>query len=224
MRVLVVEDEANIVDYLKASLEDEGFAVDVAYDGDTGLEMALTEAYDVITLDIMLPGMNGYNVCGELRAAGIATPVLMLTAKDGEYDEADALDIGADDFLRKPFSLVVLVARLRALLRRGASKGSARLQVADLTLDPASKAVERAGRRIELTPREFTLLEYFMYNAGQVLTKTQILDHVWSPGYLGGENVVEVYVGYLRKKIDQPFDGKLIATVRGAGYRLGAAS
>ena len=126
MRVLVVEDEANIVDYLKASLEDEGFAVDVAYDGDTGLEMALTEAYDVITLDIMLPGMNGYNVCGELRAAGIATPVLMLTAKDGEYDEADALDIGADDFLRKPFSLVVLVARLRALLRRGASKGSAR--------------------------------------------------------------------------------------------------
>ena len=224
MRVLVVEDEANIVDYLKASLEDEGFAVDVAYDGDTGLEMALTEAYDAITLDIMLPGMNGYNVCGELRAAGIATPVLMLTAKDGEYDEADALDIGADDFLRKPFSLVVLVARLRALLRRGASKGSARLQVADLTLDPASKAVERAGRRIELTPREYMLLEYLMYNAGQVLTKTQILDHVWSPGYLGGENVVEVYVGYLRKKIDQPFDGKLIATVRGVGYRLGAAS
>ncbi len=221
MRVLVVEDEAHIVDYLKASLEDEGFAVDVAYDGDTGLEMALSESYDVITLDIMLPGMNGYNVCGELRAAGIRTPVLMLTAKDGEYDEADALDIGADDFLRKPFSLVVLVARLRALLRRGARGSSPLLQVGDLTLDPASKAVQRAGAAIDLTPREFALLEYLMYNAGQVLTKTQILDHVWSPGYMGGENVVEVYVGYLRKKVDAPFGEKLISTVRGVGYRMG---
>lgn len=220
MRVLVVEDEAHIVDYLKASLEDEGFAVDVAYDGDTGLEMALSESYDVITLDIMLPGMNGYNVCGELRAAGIRTPVLMLTAKDGEYDEADALDIGADDFLRKPFSLVVLVARLRALLRRGARGSSPLLQVGDLTLDPASKAVQRAGAAIDLTPREFALLEYLMYNAGQVLTKTQILDHVWSPGYIGGENVVEVYVGYLRKKVDAPFGEKLISTVRGVGYRM----
>ena len=221
MRVLVVEDEAHIVDYLKASLEDEGFAVDVAYDGDTGLEMALSESYDVITLDIMLPGMKGYNVCGELRAAGIRTPVLMLTAKDGEYDEADALDIGADDFLRKPFSLVVLVARLRALLRRGARGSSPLLQVGDLTLDPASKAVQRAGAAIDLTPREFALLEYLMYNAGQVLTKTQILDHVWSPGYMGGENVVEVYVGYLRKKVDAPFGEKLISTVRGVGYRMG---
>ena len=221
MRVLVVEDEAHIVDYLKASLEDEGFAVDVAYDGDTGLEMGLSESYDVITLDIMLPGMNGYNVCGELRAAGIRTPVLMLTAKDGEYDEADALDIGADDFLRKPFSLVVLVARLRALLRRGARGSSPLLQVGDLTLDPASKAVQRAGAAIDLTPREFALLEYLMYNAGQVLTKTQILDHVWSPGYMGGENVVEVYVGYLRKKVDAPFGEKLISTVRGVGYRMG---
>ena len=221
MRVLVFEDEAHIVDYLKASLEDEGFAVDVAYDGDTGLEMALSESYDVITLDIMLPGMNGYNVCGELRAAGIRTPVLMLTAKDGEYDEADALDIGADDFLRKPFSLVVLVARLRALLRRGARGSSPLLQVGDLTLDPASKAVQRAGAAIDLTPREFALLEYLMYNAGQVLTKTQILDHVWSPGYMGGENVVEVYVGYLRKKVDAPFGEKLISTVRGVGYRMG---
>ena len=220
MRVLVVEDEENIVAYLKASLEDEGFTVDIACDGNTGLEMALTEAYDVITLDIMLPGMNGYNVCGELRGAGITTPVLMLTAKDGEYDEADALDIGADDFLRKPFSLVVLVARLRALLRRGASKGSAKLQVGDLTLDPASKAVERGGTAIELTPREFALLEYLMYNAGQVLTKTQILDHVWSPGYMGGDNVVEVYVGYLRKKVDAAFGQRLIHTVRGVGYRM----
>ena len=144
----------------------------------------------------------------------------MLTAKDGEYDEADALDIGADDFLRKPFSLVVLVARLRALLRRGASKGSAKLQVGDLTLDPASKAVERGGTAIELTPREFALLEYLMYNAGQVLTKTQILDHVWSPGYMGGDNVVEVYVGYLRKKVDAAFGQRLIHTVRGVGYRM----
>lgn len=220
MRVLVVEDETNIVSYLKKSLEAEGFIVDTALDGDTGLEMALGETYDAITLDIMLPRMNGYSVCREIRKAGIATPVLMLTAKDGEYDEADALDIGADDFLRKPFSLVVLVARIRALVRRGAQVQSAVLQAGDMTLDPAKRTVERAGVPVELTPREFALLEYLMYNKGQALTKSQILEHVWGSSFLGDENVVEVYMGYVRKKVDAPFDEPLLKTVRGIGYRI----
>ena len=223
MRILIVEDERNVTSYLQTSLEAEGFAVDIAEDGDAGLGLALTNAYDAITLDIMLPGMNGYRVCEEIRKAGVETPILMLTAKDGEYDEADALDIGADDFLRKPFSLVVLIARLRALLRRGAGRAKASLRVGDLELDLSTKCAVRSGRRIELTPREFALLEYLMYNAGTVLTKAQILDHVWSPGFLGDENVVEVYIGYVRKKIDAPFDRKLISTVRGVGYRIGEA-
>lgn len=223
MRILIVEDERNVTSYLQTSLEAEGFAVDIAEDGEAGLGLALTNAYDAITLDIMLPGMNGYRVCEEIRKAGVETPILMLTAKDGEYDEADALDIGADDFLRKPFSLVVLIARLRALLRRGAGRAKASLCVGDLELDLSTKCAVRSGRRIELTPREFALLEYLMYNAGTVLTKAQILDHVWSPGFLGDENVVEVYIGYVRKKIDAPFDRKLISTVRGVGYRIGEA-
>lgn len=223
MRILIVEDERNVTSYLQTSLEAEGFAVDIAEDGEAGLGLALTNAYDAITLDIMLPGMNGYRVCEEIRNAGVETPILMLTAKDGEYDEADALDIGADDFLRKPFSLVVLIARLRALLRRGAGRAKASLRVGDLELDLSTKCAVRSGRRIELTPREFALLEYLMYNAGTVLTKAQILDHVWSPGFLGDENVVEVYIGYVRKKIDAPFDRKLISTVRGVGYRIGEA-
>ena len=222
MRILVVEDERNITAYLKMSLEAEGFVVDIAHDGNEGLDLALTGSYDAITLDIMLPGMNGYRICEEIRAAGIATPVLMLTAKDGEYDEADALDIGADDFLRKPFSLVVLVARIRALLRRGASTARSALSVGDLVIDPSSKTVTRADKRIDLTPREFSLLEYLVYNAGQALSKSQILEHVWSPGFLGDDNVVEVYIGYLRKKVDAPFERKLIATVRGVGYRIDA--
>lgn len=223
MRILIVEDERNVTSYLQTSLEAEGFAIDIAEDGEAGLGLALTNAYDAITLDIMLPGMNGYRVCEEIRKAGVETPILMLTAKDGEYDEADALDIGADDFLRKPFSLVVLIARLRALLRRGAGRAKASLRVGDLELDLSTKCAVRSGRRIELTPREFALLEYLMYNAGTVLTKAQILDHVWSPGFLGDENVVEVYIGYVRKKIDAPFDRKLISTVRGVGYRIGEA-
>ena len=223
MRILIVEDERNVTSYLQTSLEAEGFAVDIAEDGEAGLGLALTNAYDAITLDIMLPGMNGYRVCEEIRKAGVETPILMLTAKDGEYDEADALDIGADDFLRKPFSLVVLIARLRALLRRGAGRAKASLRVGDLELDLSTKCAVRSGRRIELTPREFALLEYLMYNAGTVLPKAQILDHVWSPGFLGDENVVEVYIGYVRKKIDAPFDRKLISTVRGVGYRIGEA-
>lgn len=220
MRILIVEDESTLVTYLKKSLEAEGYTVDAALDGDTGLELALSGSYDAITLDIMLPGMNGYSVCREIRKAGISTPVLMLTAKDGEYDEADALDIGADDFLRKPFSLVVLVARIRALVRRGGAARGSELRVGDLVLDPAKRSVSRAGTSIELTPREFALLEYLMRNVGQALSKAQILDHVWSPGFMGDENVVEVYVRYLRKKIDDPFGNPLIKTVRGVGYRI----
>ena len=221
MRILVVEDEANIVEYLKASLEAEGFVVDTATDGNTGLDKALSESYDAITLDIMLPGKNGYDVCKEIRAAGIQTPVLMLTAKDGEYDEADAFDIGADDFLRKPFSLVVLVARLHALLRRGIKNDGGKLTVGDLTLEPSTKKVMRADQTIELTLREFSLLEYLMHNQNIALSKSQILAHVWGIDFAADENVVEVYIGYLRKKIDAPFETPLIHTLRGVGYWLG---
>ncbi len=220
MLILIVEDEIHLCSYLKKNLEAEGFSVDVAQDGLTGLELALSGAYDAITLDIMLPGMNGYEVCGKLRQAGIGTPILMLTAKDGEYDEADALDIGADDFLRKPFSLVVLIARIRALLRREGVARSAKLTVAGIEIDQRARSVSREGVPIELTPREFALLEYLMHNVGSTLSKAQILDHVWSPSFVGDENVVEVYIGYLRKKVDAPFGKKSIVTVRGVGYRL----
>ena len=220
MLILIVEDEIHLCSYLKKNLEAEGFSVDVAQDGLTGLELAISGAYDAITLDIMLPGMNGYEVCGKLRQAGIGTPILMLTAKDGEYDEADALDIGADDFLRKPFSLVVLIARIRALLRREGVARSAKLTVAGIEIDQRARSVSREGVPIELTPREFALLEYLMHNVGSTLSKAQILDHVWSPSFVGDENVVEVYIGYLRKKVDAPFGKKSIVTVRGVGYRL----
>lgn len=220
MRILVVEDEESIATYVKTSLEAEGFAVQVAHDGNTALDLALSEPFDAITLDVMLPGMSGYSVCSAIRKAGLATPVLMLTAKDGEYDEADALDIGADDFLRKPFSLVVLAARIRALVRRGGQKTSNVLQVADLRLDPTGRTASRAGVMLELTPREFSILEYLMRNAGQVLTKPQILDYVWGAESGREENVVEVYVGYVRKKVDAPFGSPLIKTVRGVGYMM----
>ena len=222
MRILIVEDEVNIADYVKKTFESEGFKVDVAYDGNTALDMALDQVYDAITLDIMLPGMNGYEVCKQIRAASINTPILMLTAKDGEFDEADALDIGADDFLRKPFSLVVLVARVRALIRRGGSSSGTLLTVGDLTLDSNSKIVQRAGCEISLTPREFQLLEYLMNNYGQVLSKTQLMERIWGHGFAADENVIEVYIGYLRKKIDAPFDAPLIRTVRGRGYKIEA--
>ncbi|MDO4400495.1 MAG: response regulator transcription factor [Coriobacteriia bacterium] len=219
MRILVVEDEARMATYLKKSLEAEGFDVDVAADGERALDCALTGGYDAVTLDIMLPKMNGYEVCRQMRAANVNTPVLMLTAKDGEYDEADALDIGADDFLRKPFSVVVLVARLKALLRRGQAR-TADLSFSDLSLSPASKSAVRAGQTLPLTPREFALLEYFLYNAGNTLSKAQLLEHVWGAGFVGDPNVVEVYVGYLRKKLDSIPGKARISTVRGQGYRL----
>lgn len=221
MRVLIVEDDWKLVSYLKKSLEAEGLSVDVAFDGNVALDKALAQSYDVITLDIMLPELNGYRVCQNLRSSGVPTPILMLTAKDGEYDEADALDVGADDFLRKPFSMVVLLARIRALARRGGAAAGKVLCVGDLRLDMASKRVERGGSRIELTPREYALLEYLMLRRGIALTKAQLLEHVWGARFMGSENVVEVYIGYLRKKLDGSGRTSLIETVRGVGYRMG---
>ncbi|WP_331768255.1 response regulator transcription factor [Embleya sp. NBC_00896] len=220
MRVLVVEDEVPLAETVRQGLADAGFNVDVVHTGTDGLWAATEKAYDVIVLDIMLPGLNGYRVCERLRAAGVWTPVLMLTAKDGEYDQADAFDLGADDYLTKPFSFVVLTARLRALVRRGAPVRPVVLTVGDLSLDPARHRVERAGEEVRLTPREFSLLCFLMRRAGDVVTKTEILENVWDTHYDGPANVVEVYVGYLRRKIDQPFFHHSIQTVRGSGYRL----
>ncbi len=194
--------------------------VDLAFDGREGLRLATERTYDAVVLDIMLPGLNGYRVCAELRAVANWTPVLMLTAKDGELDEAEALDTGADDFVSKPFSFVVLVARLRALMRRGARPRPAVLAAGDLRLDPASHHCWRAATEVELTAREFALLELLMRRRGEVLTKREILDHVWDFGFDADSNIVEVYMGYLRRKIDIPFGRKSIETLRGAGYRL----
>jgi two-component system, OmpR family, response regulator len=220
MRVLLVEDEERLAGAVRQGLEEEGFSVDIAYDGADGLWRAREGSYDAIVLDIMLPKMNGFRVCSALREAGDWTPILMLTAKDGELDEAEALDTGADDFLSKPFSFVVLLARLRALLRRGAPERPAVLTAGDLRLDPAAHCCWRNGAELALTAREFSLLEFLMRRRGEVVSKTEILDHVWDPAYGGDSNIVEVYVGYLRRKVDLPFDRRTIQTVRGVGYRL----
>jgi two-component system, OmpR family, response regulator len=220
MRVLVVEDEVRLVETVRRALTAEGFNVDVAHDGAEGLWAASENAYDAVVLDIMLPKLSGYRVCEQLREAGIWTPVLMLTAKDGEYDQADAFDLGADDYLTKPFSFVVLIARLRALIRRGAPERPAVLVAGDLQLDPARRRVYRGEQEIALTPREFGLLDFLLRHRGDVVTKTEILQNVWDAHYDGDPNVVEVYVGYLRRKIDAPYDRKSIETVRGMGYRL----
>jgi DNA-binding response OmpR family regulator len=220
MRVLVVEDEVRLAEALQRGLQAEGFDVDLAFDGDDGFAKAQAAAYDVIVLDILLPGMNGYRVCAELRAAGNWTPILMLTAKDGEYDEAEALDTGADDFLSKPFSYVVLLARLRSLVRRGTGPRPPVHEVGDLRLDPASRTCDRAGTYIDLTPREFSLLEVLMRRAGDVIPKHELLELVWGLEADVDPNVVEVYVGYLRNKIDRPFGRSSLLTVRGVGYRL----
>jgi DNA-binding response OmpR family regulator len=220
MRILVVEDEEHLAAAVADGLTAEGFDVDVSYDGNDGLWRAREGSYDAIVLDVLLPGIHGYKVCRTLRDEGIWTPILILTAKDGEYDEAEALDTGADDFLSKPFSFVVLLARLRALIRRGAPPRPNVLTVATLTLDPAARRVRRDDTEIRLTAREFALLEFLMRKDGNVASKTEILDHVWGIDFAGDPNVVEVYVGYLRRKIDQPFGVETLQTVRGAGYRL----
>jgi two-component system OmpR family response regulator len=220
MRVLVVEDEIELASYLKRGLEREGFAVDVAGDGEVGLQMATANSYEALVLDIMLPKLNGYRVCAELREQSNWVPILMLTAKDGEYDEAEALDTGADDYLTKPFSFVVLVAHLRALMRRGAGARPAVLSVGDLTLDPARRTFTLDGHPVALTPTEMSIMELFMRHPGDVISKTEILESCWDWAYEGDVNIVEVYIRYLRKKIDIPFDRKHLETVRGAGYRL----
>jgi DNA-binding response OmpR family regulator len=220
VRVLVVEDEVRLAEALQVGLQAEGFTADVAHDGELGLHLAAERSYDAVVLDVMLPKLNGYRVCQRLRAAGNWVPVLMLSAKDGDYDQAEGLDVGADDYMVKPFSYVVLVARLRALIRRGAPARPAVLLAGDLRLDPARHEVRRGAQSIDLTPREFALLEYLMRRHDEVVAKHDILEHVWDAHYDGDPNVVEVYVGYLRRKIDTPFGRRCLQTVRGAGYRL----
>jgi DNA-binding response OmpR family regulator len=220
MRVLLVEDEKRLAETLRQGLTLHDFVVDVIHDGTSGLWAATEYHYDVIILDIMLPGKNGYQLLEELRRRKNWTPVLMLTAKDGEYDQTDAFDLGADDYLTKPFSLLVLVAHLRALIRRGAPERPTNLTVGSLVLDPSRRRVQRGEHELKLTAREYGLLLYLMRHAGDVVTKAQILDNVWDSAFAGGDNVIEVYVGYLRKKIDAPFGLQTLTTLRGLGYRL----
>jgi two-component system OmpR family response regulator len=216
MRVLVIEDEVRQAAAVKRGLEAEGFAVDVATNGVDGLWMATEQTYDVIVLDVMLPGLNGYRVCAELRERSVATPILMLTAKDGEFDEAEALDTGADDFLSKPFSYVVLVARLRALIRRGGSDRAPVLVVGDLTVDVSGRSCTMAGTPVALTPREFAIIEYLLVHQGEVVAKSDIVSHVWDSAFDGDDNVVEVHISSLRRKLGTD----VIETIRGGGYRI----
>jgi DNA-binding response OmpR family regulator len=220
VRLLVVEDEPGLAETVQRGLSKDGFVVDVVHDGEEAVWAATENAYDVMVLDIMLPKLNGYDVVRALREKGNWTPILMLTAKDGVYDQSDAFDLGADDYLTKPFSFVVLIARLRALIRRGAPERPVVLAAGDLTLDPARRRVSRGGVVLHLTPREYGMLEFLMHRRGDVVTKGQILDAVWDPAFDGDPNIVEVYIRYLRRKIDLPFGRRAIETVRGAGYRL----
>lgn len=220
MRVLVVDDEPALLESVRRGLAAGGWAVETAPDGEAGLEMASDGDFDVVVLDIMMPRRSGYEVVREMRRREIWTPVLMLTAKDGEYDEADAFDLGADDYLVKPFSFVVLEARLRALVRRGAPERPVSFVAGDLEVDPAAREVRRGTERIPVTAREYAVLEYLIRNRNQVVSKAQILRAVWDAAYDGDDNIVEVYVGYLRRKIDAPYGTRAIETVRGQGYRL----
>ncbi len=220
MRFLIVEDELKMARALRRGLEREGHAVEVASDGEDGLHLARASEFDVIVLDVMLPVRDGFSVCRELRAAGVWTPVLMLTARDAVEDRIRGLDAGADDYLVKPFAFGELLARLRALIRRGPSDRPPVLEVGDVLLDPAAHTVARAGVAVELTTREFALLEFLMRHAGEAVSRTRILEQVWDVNYDGFSNVVDVYVGYLRRKLEEPFDRSLIRTVRGVGYAL----
>ncbi|PZE30823.1 response regulator transcription factor [Curtobacterium sp. MCLR17_042] len=222
MRVLVVDDEVRLADGVRRGLEAEGWAVDVANDGVDGLWHAREFRYDAIVLDLMMPGLSGWAVCAQLRADGDWTPVLMLTAKDGEWDQVEALDAGADDYVTKPFSHPVLVARLRALVRRGARERPTVLTLGDLVVDPAARTVARGEIPVELTSREFAVLEYLARHPGQVRSKRDVIENVWDVDFEGDPNIVEVYVGHLRRKLDRPFGRAAIETVRGAGYRLAA--
>ena len=222
MKLLLVEDDMKIATAVKRGLEAEGFTVEVALDGEKGYWLATEGSYDLIILDILLPGRNGYRICGDLRQAGDWTPILMLTAKDGDLDEAEALDTGADDYLTKPFSFAVLVARVRALLRRATGQRPAPVAAGDLRIDPGQRRAWRGQVEIDLTARQFDVLEFLMRRAGQVMSKTEILDGVWDYEFDGDPNIVEVYIRRLRMRIDEPFGRHAIETRRGAGYRLAA--
>ncbi|MGW2601831.1 response regulator transcription factor [Streptomyces klenkii] len=222
MHVLVVEDERRLALALRHGLTAQGFRVDVAHDGLSGLARAMEHAYDVVVLDVMLPGLNGYRVCSRLRACGSDVGILMLTAKDGEWDEAEALDTGADDYLSKPFSFVVLVARLKAMARRIGSRAPRRTVLGDLVIDSAARTCMRAGTTIPLTPREFAILDHLARRAGEAVSKREILDAIWDNALDSDPNIVEVHVSALRRKIDTAFGRAAVQTVRGAGYRLAA--
>ena len=220
MRLLVVEDEVKMAGLLKRALDEEGYAVDVTGSGEEALWLGTENPYDAIVLDLMLPDVDGFAVCRGLRERGRWMPVLMLTARDAVRDRVAGLDAGADDYLTKPFSLAELLARLRALIRRGATERPSVLRVGDLSVDPAARSVSRDGHAIELTAKEYALLEFFMRHPGEVLTRTRLIEHVWDFAYEGDSNVVDVYVRYLRNKVDRPFGRDSIETVRGSGYRL----
>lgn len=222
MRVLLVDDEVRLTDGIRRGLQAEGMTVDVAHDGVDGLWRVREFTYDVVLLDVMMPGISGYRVCQTMRAEGIWAPVLFLTAKDGDWDEVEGLDTGGDDWLTKPFSFPVLVARIRALARRGARARPVVLEAGDLRLDPAARTVHRGEALLALTAREIAVLELLMRRRGEVVTKTELLDDVWSEDFDSDPNIVEVYVGRIRRKIDRPFGRTAIETVRGAGYRLAA--
>jgi DNA-binding response OmpR family regulator len=221
--VLVVDDEQRLAAALRRGLEAEGIAVDVAHTGTDGLWMARENDYDVLVLDIMMPGMSGYTLCRTLREEEDWTPILMLTAKDGDWDQIEALDTGADDFLTKPFAFAVLLARLRSLVRRGTRERPVVLEAGDLRLDPASRSVTRGDTAVTLTSREFAVLEYLIRRKGEAVSKSEILANVWDFDFDGDPNIVEVYIRHLRNKLDRPFDRAAIETLRGAGYRLDAA-
>src|SRR5262245_13588701 len=220
MRLLVVEDDPKMAGLIRRGLLEEGHAADVARVGDDAVWMAQAVEYDAIVLDLMLPGLNGFEVCRRLREAGVWAPVLMLTARDGVEDRVAGLDAGADDYLAKPFSFAELLARLRALARRGGVERPTELEVDGLRLDPATRRVWRDGREIKLSPKEFALLETFMRRPGQVLSRYQLLEHAWDFAYESRSNIVDVYVRYLREKVDRPFGTSSLETVRGVGYRL----
>lgn len=223
MRILIVEDEAGVAGFVEQGLTEAGYAVDVARDGSEGLEYALAFEYDVMVLDIMLPKMNGLDLLHEIRDKRVKVPVLLLTARDGVDDRVKGLDVGADDYLIKPFAFPELLARIRALLRRPPLQSGNLLSMNDLEMDVTQREVRRAGKKIELSPREFSLLELLLRHPNQVLTRTQIVEHVWNFDFYGETNVVDVYIGYLRRKIDSGFVPPLIQTVRGVGYRLSDA-
>jgi two-component system, OmpR family, response regulator len=221
VKLLLIEDDRKIASVVKRGLEAEGFTVEIAFDGNDGLWLATEGRHDLIVLDIMLPGRNGFQICADLRAANNWTPILMLTAKDGDLDEAEALDSGADDYLTKPFSFPVLIARVRSVLRRAGGRGEpAATEVGDLRIDPLAHRVWRGSVEITLTARQFDVLEYLVRRAGQVVSKQELLDGVWHYDFDGDINIVEVYIRRLRAAIDEPFGRRSIETVRGAGYRL----